>query len=219
MDKVLKFMVEKNKLSDRVELLGYVPHHKVNSVLNRGHIFFNTSITEAFCIAALEAASSGLLVVTTNVGGTPEILPEDLLYLADPNAKSLFKQLEKAMTQVDNFSPSQNHERVSEYYNWKDVSTRVERVYYQVLEEENTTFLGVVKSMKKNCEFFLIINFLLDGVFLLVFFFVIGIFVQFLCEIFRPESSIEKAISFDLEKFNKKGNDFGDMKEKIIEEE
>ena len=78
-------MVDKFNLGDRVELLGYVNHKNVCSVLNRGHIFLNTSITEAFCISALEAVSCGLLVVTTNVGGTPEILPTDMLYLADPN--------------------------------------------------------------------------------------------------------------------------------------
>ncbi len=39
----------------RVELLGGLPHDKVKDVLNRGHIFLNTSLTESFCIAILEA--------------------------------------------------------------------------------------------------------------------------------------------------------------------
>lgn len=106
MDKELKFMVEKFKLTDRVELLGYVNHKNVCSVLNRGHIFVNTSLTEAFCIAGLEAVSSGLIVVTTNVGGTPEILPSDLLYLADPNPKSFFEKIEQAIANVEKISPS-----------------------------------------------------------------------------------------------------------------
>jgi phosphatidylinositol N-acetylglucosaminyltransferase subunit A len=33
----------------------------------------------------LEAASTGLLVVSTNVGGVTEVLPEDLIYLAKPD--------------------------------------------------------------------------------------------------------------------------------------
>jgi hypothetical protein len=40
--------------------------------LIRGQIFLNTSLTEAFCIAIVEAASCGLLVVSTKVGGLPE---------------------------------------------------------------------------------------------------------------------------------------------------
>ena len=45
--------------------LGSVPSHKVRDVLVRGHIFLNTSLTEAFCIAIVEAASCGLFVVST----------------------------------------------------------------------------------------------------------------------------------------------------------
>jgi len=45
-------------------------------VLVRGHIFLNCSLTEAFCIAILEAASAGLFVVSTNVGGVPVCHPK-----------------------------------------------------------------------------------------------------------------------------------------------
>ena len=76
---VLKFLIKKCNLEDRVEVLGMVPHQQVQDVLNRGHIFINTSITEAFCIAVLEAVACGLKVVSTNVGGIPEILPKDMV--------------------------------------------------------------------------------------------------------------------------------------------
>jgi len=56
-----------------VELLGAVPHHRVRDVLVRGHVFLNCSLTESFCIALLEAASCGLFVVSTRVGGVPEV--------------------------------------------------------------------------------------------------------------------------------------------------
>jgi glycosyltransferase involved in cell wall biosynthesis len=54
-------------------------------VLTRGQIFLNTSLTEAFGIAILEAATTGLLVVSTRVGGVPEILPEDMIVFAQPD--------------------------------------------------------------------------------------------------------------------------------------
>lgn len=44
-------------------------------MLLRGRIFLNTSLTEAFCMALVEAAAAGLLVVSTRVGGVPEVLP------------------------------------------------------------------------------------------------------------------------------------------------
>jgi hypothetical protein len=45
-------------------MLGHVKHSNVRNVLCRGHIYLNCSLTEAFCIAILEAASCGLLVVS-----------------------------------------------------------------------------------------------------------------------------------------------------------
>jgi len=41
----------------------------------QGDVFINASLTEAFCCAIVEAASAGLLVVSTAVGGVPEVRP------------------------------------------------------------------------------------------------------------------------------------------------
>ena len=46
----LEEMRDRHHLQDRVELLGAVQHSDVPAVLTRGHIFLNTSLTEAFCI-------------------------------------------------------------------------------------------------------------------------------------------------------------------------
>jgi phosphatidylinositol N-acetylglucosaminyltransferase subunit A len=49
----------------------------------------NTSLTESFGIAILEAACARLYVVSTRVGGVPEILPEDMISFADPEGDGL----------------------------------------------------------------------------------------------------------------------------------
>ena len=61
----------------------------VRNTLVRGHIFVNVSLTESFCIAILEAACAGLLVVTTDVGGIPEVLPEEMMFKAKPEPSEL----------------------------------------------------------------------------------------------------------------------------------
>ena len=48
----------------------------------KGHIFLNMSLTEAFCTAIVEAACCGLHVVSTKVGGVPEVLPPEVMTLA-----------------------------------------------------------------------------------------------------------------------------------------
>lgn len=50
---------ERNLLQHRVTLLGSLEHSQIRHVLNKGHIFLNTSLTEAYCMAIVEAASCG----------------------------------------------------------------------------------------------------------------------------------------------------------------
>lgn len=49
----------------RVRLLGALEHKDVRGVLVQGHIFLNTSLTEAFCMAIVEGACCGLQVNLT----------------------------------------------------------------------------------------------------------------------------------------------------------
>uniref|UniRef100_A0A914XFT0 phosphatidylinositol N-acetylglucosaminyltransferase n=1 Tax=Plectus sambesii TaxID=2011161 RepID=A0A914XFT0_9BILA len=76
---------ERYHLHDRVAMLGLLPHSQVRDVLVEGQIFLNTSLTEAFCMSIVEAASCGLHVVTTRVGGIPEVLPDDLMIMTEPD--------------------------------------------------------------------------------------------------------------------------------------
>lgn len=55
-------------------------------LLSQAQIFLNPSLTEAFGIGILEAACAGLFVVSTRVGGVPEVLPPGLVEFAEPDA-------------------------------------------------------------------------------------------------------------------------------------
>ncbi|XP_010149912.1 PREDICTED: phosphatidylinositol N-acetylglucosaminyltransferase subunit A, partial [Eurypyga helias] len=114
-----------------VRLLGALEHQDVRNVLVQGHIFLNTSLTEAFCMAIVEAASCGLQVVSTRVGGIPEVLPEDLIILCEPSVKSLCDGLEKAIAQLRSGtlpSPESVHNKVKTFYTWRNVAERTEKV-------------------------------------------------------------------------------------------
>ncbi|GJP52484.1 hypothetical protein CLOM_g11593 [Closterium sp. NIES-68] len=130
----LEEMRDRHGLHHRVEMLGAVPHSQVRSVLIRGHIFLNSSLTEAFCIAILEAACCGLFVVATRVGGVPEVLPPDMMLLADPNPPDIVEAIAQAIQIVPRVNPQAMHERVSRMYSWHDVAERTERVYDRVMD-------------------------------------------------------------------------------------
>nr|XP_014352204.1 PREDICTED: phosphatidylinositol N-acetylglucosaminyltransferase subunit A isoform X2 [Latimeria chalumnae] len=128
---VLEEVREKYQLHDRVRLLGALEHNDVRDVLVQGHIFLNTSLTEAFCMAIVEAASCGLQVVSTRVGGIPEVLPDDLIILCEPSVKALCEGLEKAIAQLRAgmlLTPETIHEKVKKLYTWRNVAERTEKL-------------------------------------------------------------------------------------------
>ncbi|XP_066281291.1 phosphatidylinositol N-acetylglucosaminyltransferase subunit A-like [Branchiostoma lanceolatum] len=139
---LLEEVREQYQLHDRVQLLGSVSHEDVRDVLVQGDIFLNTSLTEAFCIAIVEAESCGLQVVSTRIGGVPEVLPDQLIYLAEPSVKSLLNALKNAAEDKRRgriISPRERHERISAMYTWQDVARRTETVYDATAELPSST--------------------------------------------------------------------------------
>ncbi len=51
--------IECHDLQERVIMLGSLDHSQIRNLLVQGHVFLNTSLTETFCIAIVEAASCG----------------------------------------------------------------------------------------------------------------------------------------------------------------
>lgn len=135
-------MREKYMLQDRIEMLGPVQHSDVRDVLVRGSIFMNTSLTESFGIAIVEAACAGLYVVATRVGGVPEILPEDMISFANPDEDDVVRAMSEAIDIVtaNKHDPIRAHERVRSFYNWGDVAERTEKVYDTVVQQEPYDF-------------------------------------------------------------------------------
>ncbi|KAG9004719.1 hypothetical protein FRB95_005953 [Tulasnella sp. JGI-2019a] len=131
-------MREKHLLQDRIILLGSVRHTDVRDVLVQGSIYLNTSLTEAFGIGLLEAACTGLYVVSTLVGGVPEVLPNDMISFAKPDEDDLFRALSEAIAIVSAESPDpwRAHDRIKGMYDWADVAERTERVYRAALVSE-----------------------------------------------------------------------------------
>lgn len=126
---LLEEMRERFQLHERVEILGTVPHRQVREVLVRGHIFLNCSLTESFCIALLEAASCGLFIVSTKVGGVPEVLPPSMIKFSEPQYLELVEALSEAISISRRIVPEDFHDRICNTYSWLNVAERTEAVY------------------------------------------------------------------------------------------
>ncbi|AGO09882.1 AaceriAAL108Cp [[Ashbya] aceris (nom. inval.)] len=125
-------MIESYRLQDRVQLLGAVQHENVREVMCLGDIYLHASLTEAFGTVLVEAASCGLLIVTTKVGGIPEVLPEHMtVYASETSVSSLVEATNTAIEIVRDKKVDRMafHEQVSQMYDWMDVARRTVQVY------------------------------------------------------------------------------------------
>ncbi|EEQ89575.2 phosphatidylinositol N-acetylglucosaminyltransferase gpi3 subunit [Blastomyces dermatitidis ER-3] len=127
----LEQMLERKVLQDKVEFIGAVRHEEVRDVMVRGHIYLHPSLTEAFGTVIVEAASCGLYVVCTRVGGIPEVLPQHMTTFAKPEEDDLVLATGKAIAALrsNRVRTDKFHEQVRMMYSWTDVARRTERVY------------------------------------------------------------------------------------------
>lgn len=127
----LEQMIEQNVLQDRVEMLGPIRHEEVRDVMVRGHIYLHPSLTEAFGTVIVEAASCGLYVVCTQVGGIPEVLPSHMTVFAKPEEDDLVAATGRAIAalRANKVRTELFHEQVKSMYSWTNVAMRTERVY------------------------------------------------------------------------------------------
>lgn len=79
-DKIKKF-IEVNKLSDVVELLGYISDKELYYLYSNAFAFINVSISEGFGIPLLEAANFGLPIICSEIEVFKEVTEGNALFV------------------------------------------------------------------------------------------------------------------------------------------
>ncbi|RVD93310.1 GPI-anchor biosynthesis [Tubulinosema ratisbonensis] len=116
-----------------IKLIKNLSQKKLNTLFNKCDIFLNTSLTESFCIANLEAACCGLKVVCTNVGGVKEVLPPSMIKLVKPHYKSIAEGVKKMIKEK---RISKKHaKKIKKNYSWKKISKDTELIYKNISDE------------------------------------------------------------------------------------
>ena len=147
----LEQMRERHRLHERVRMIGAVPTEAVRSVLIQGQIFLNTSLTEAFCMAIVEAAACGLYVVSTAVGGIPEVLPDHMISLAEPDPQSLTTSLSQAIDSLKTgkINTVDFHSQVASMYSWTDVTLRTDSIYQSLINCPKHTDTPLIERLRR----------------------------------------------------------------------
>lgn len=96
----LKKLAKDLEIEDKVIFLGHVDRRKVFELLSIADIYFQPSVTEALSNAIIEASFYSLPVVSSNVGGIPEVIDNERSGFLTPvgdvekYAESLIKLIE-----------------------------------------------------------------------------------------------------------------------------
>lgn len=72
-----KSLVKQYRLTEKFIFLGDKPNHSISKFYSIADVFINPSYTEGFPRVIIEAMAHGLPIVTTDAGGTGDILPEE----------------------------------------------------------------------------------------------------------------------------------------------
>jgi len=115
-----------------IEFKGFVNHNELQKVLSKADIYISTSLVEGMSNSILEAMACGLPIITTNVGGTSELIKgngtiinktQDVGSIIE--SLKLYKKNSKLIKMQGNIS-----RQIAETMSWKNVVDRyVKEVY------------------------------------------------------------------------------------------
>ena len=147
--KLLDVMVDAVGLKDRVKLTGFLAHQKVRDEMIKGQIYLNTSLTESFCIAIVEAASAGLYTIATDVGGVGEVLPEYMVKLVKPDKESIINAIKDTIKNYEKLKEKtkDNYQVLKSIYNWDKVAKKTKLVYQRALKKNDFSFITRIKKI------------------------------------------------------------------------
>lgn len=136
-----KSMAEKLGIGDITTFTGQISHNEVPRYLNKFDIYCAPSLSESFGVAVLEASACELPVVTSNVGGLPEVVIQNKTgFLVPPKNEIILaeKILELILDENKRKEFGKNGRRfVEENYDWEKNVDMMEKVYYKLLKKEN----------------------------------------------------------------------------------
>lgn len=123
-------------LGDFVTFVGKVPNQEVPQYMAAADIFVLPSLSEGFPVTVLEAMASGLSIITTNIGGLPEIVHEgENGFLVQPKNPLEITQRVTLLLQDDELREriSGNNRARAKDYTWKEVVGKLEEVYQNLV--------------------------------------------------------------------------------------
>ncbi|WP_299100435.1 N-acetyl-alpha-D-glucosaminyl L-malate synthase BshA [uncultured Winogradskyella sp.] len=129
-------LVEEFGITDRVVFLGN--SNEIDRILCFSDLFLLPSKTESFGLAALEAMSNGVPVISTNTGGLPEVNEDGFSgYLSDVNAvNDMSENAIKILSDDDTLNKFKINAKIqSEKFDLRNIVPMYEKIYEETLKK------------------------------------------------------------------------------------
>lgn len=122
--------------SDRVLLLGRVPHDKVPAWYAAADVYISPAVgQESFGIVLIEAMAAGTPVVASNIQGYREVLTGGGTLVPPGDAKALAKAVAVYLNDpAAAAATAEEGRRLAETYDWSQVGARIEAVYKEAAQ-------------------------------------------------------------------------------------
>ncbi|MFC4653053.1 glycosyltransferase family 4 protein [Lactococcus nasutitermitis] len=120
---------------ENIKFLGYIHHDKVMELNNQSDIFVLLSKIEGFSTSMIEAAMMKNVVITTDVGGAYELLPDSTYgYVIENSEEALLKALRDLINHPEKIRPIQEKvsQRVMEKYTWNKTVENFEKAFIEL---------------------------------------------------------------------------------------
>lgn len=128
---------EKNGINKQTKFLGWVNGYKKDKIFKEAAIFCLPSYAEGFPMAVLDAWAYGLPVITTPVGGIPDIAKDgkNLLLFKSGDIKGLAVQMEKLISNkmLREDIAKESKLLASTTFNLETINNEIARLYDQLL--------------------------------------------------------------------------------------
>jgi D-inositol-3-phosphate glycosyltransferase len=135
----LKLLSRELGIRERVVFAGYIPNHELPSYYSLADLAVYPSIAdETFGVAVCEAMACGRAVISTRVGGIPELIDdgESGILVKPRNWEELGEQISLILSDAERRLALGERalERVKRFFTWEKVAERLDAVYRRVLD-------------------------------------------------------------------------------------
>ncbi|MFW6173904.1 MAG: glycosyltransferase family 4 protein, partial [Elusimicrobiota bacterium] len=135
-----KKLAERLGVSNQVIFAGNIPEN-INFYYSASDVFIFPTLYEPFGLVIVEAISSGLPVITSELTGASELIEEGetgLLLNSPSDSDEIATEINKLLENPNLLSKMEKNTRgIAEDYSWQEVTKKTEQVYKEVKDEKS----------------------------------------------------------------------------------